>query len=96
MLNESTENYSSEEISGELEKIGSKIFINANNELGKAKNIILFQLKAFIAKHIWNNEGYYPIIHNIDNSFQKALEMINKPISTNAFAEQAIKKGNQS
>ena len=60
-----------------------------------SKNIIMFQLKAFIARHIWNNEGYYPIIHNIDNTFQKALEIINKPSTTKAFAEQVIKKGNQ-
>ena len=61
-----------------------------------SKNIIMFRLKAFIARHIWNNEGYYPIIHNIDNTFQKALEIINKPSTTKAFAEQATKKGNQS
>ncbi len=42
-----------------------------------SKNIILFQLKALIARHIFNSKGYYPVIHNIDNTFQKALEIMN-------------------
>jgi len=35
------------------------------------------QLKAYIARNIFDNEGFYPIIREIDNTLQEALEIIN-------------------
>lgn len=37
------------------------------------KKIVHTQLKAYIARNIWNDAGFYPIIHQIDNAFQEAI-----------------------
>ena len=43
-------------------------------ELSKAdKNILTTQIKAYIARNIWNDDGFFPVIHTIDNTFQKAI-----------------------
>jgi carboxyl-terminal processing protease len=34
--------------------------------------IITSQLKAYIARNIWNDDGFFPIIHEIDYTFQQA------------------------
>jgi len=33
-------------------------------------------LKAFIARNILDNEGFYPIIRPLDNTIQKAIEVL--------------------
>lgn len=45
---------------------------------GKAKDIIHIQLKAFIARNILDNDGFYPIIRTLDNTVMRALDEINK------------------
>lgn len=37
------------------------------------RKLLQTQLKAFIARTIWNDAGFYPIIHAIDHSFQEAV-----------------------
>ena len=39
-----------------------------------SKRIINTQIKAYIARNIIDNEGFYPIIMEIDNAFNKAIE----------------------
>ncbi len=39
------------------------------------RKIISTQLKAFIARNIWNNAGFYPVIHQIDETFQEAIRL---------------------
>jgi carboxyl-terminal processing protease len=41
-----------------------------------SKNIIYTQLKATIARNILDNDGFYPIIHRIDNTFQRSVELL--------------------
>ncbi len=54
---------------------------DANVELNMAqwtmkdKKIISTQLKAFIARNIWNDTGFYPVIHQIDETFQAAIRL---------------------
>jgi carboxyl-terminal processing protease len=43
-----------------------------------SSGIIRTQLKALIARQMYKNEGYYAIIHSIDKTLQKALEMVEK------------------
>lgn len=45
------------------------------NEIKKSAAIIKTQLKALIARNTWSNAGYYPVIHTIDNTFRKAVEL---------------------
>lgn len=48
----------------------------AISKLSKAdKKILKTQLKAFIARNIWSDAGFYPIIHQIDNTFQEAIKL---------------------
>jgi len=41
-----------------------------------SENLIKVQLKAYIARNIIDNEGFYPIIQEIDNTLLKAIEII--------------------
>ena len=49
-------------------------FKNARMDM-KDKKIISTQLKAFIARNIWNDAGFYPVIHQIDKTFQEAIRL---------------------
>ncbi len=41
----------------------------------KDRKIITTQLKAFIARNIWNDAGFYPVIHQLDETFQEAIRL---------------------
>jgi len=51
-----------------------------NAELQKSLPLLQTQLKAYIARLLWRNEGLYPIIHQNDATLQKALQLIHQPI----------------
>jgi carboxyl-terminal processing protease len=47
-----------------------------------SSGIIRTQLKALIARQIWKNDGFYPVIQTMDKSLHKALELIeNKQVA---------------
>ncbi|MEP7167779.1 MAG: S41 family peptidase [Bacteroidota bacterium] len=50
------------------------------NESGikKSKKQIKLQLKAFIARQVFGNNGFYPVINEADNVFNKAVEVISQ------------------
>lgn len=41
-----------------------------------SEEIIKTQLKALIARNIWNSEGFYPVIQKRDNVLKKAIELL--------------------
>ncbi len=45
-------------------------------EINRSSTIIHTQLKAFIARNIIDNKGFYPIIKNIDNTLLTGIKMI--------------------
>lgn len=45
-------------------------------QIRQSETIIKTQLKALIARNIWNNEGFYPVIQSQDNVLKKALELM--------------------
>lgn len=47
-------------------------------ELKISEKVILTQIKAYIARNTIDNQGFYPIIHKIDNTFQKGVEVLRK------------------
>jgi carboxyl-terminal processing protease len=47
----------------------------SNEEIILSQHVLLVSMKAFIARFILDNEGYYPIIHQIDPTIQKSLEI---------------------
>lgn len=42
----------------------------------KSRAVINTRLKAYIARNIMNNEGFYPIIHEIDHTMQRATDLL--------------------
>jgi carboxyl-terminal processing protease len=57
------------------EKAGIK---RKEGDIKKSSGVLKVQLKALIARNIWNNAGYYPIIHTIDNIYLKAVDLANQ------------------
>lgn len=45
-------------------------------EIRVSRELISTEIKAYIARNILNNEGFYPIAHRTDYTLQKALEII--------------------
>ena len=45
------------------------------NDYEKDKEFISAQLKAIIARDLWNNEGWYQVLLGIDNQFKKAVTL---------------------
>ncbi|MCS7073927.1 MAG: S41 family peptidase, partial [Bacteroidia bacterium] len=41
-----------------------------------SQKIIELQIKAFIGRTVFNNDGFYPTLHKADNTFQKAYNLI--------------------
>ncbi len=46
-------------------------------QMRRSSPLIAIQLKAFIGRLVWQNEGLYPVLHQIDPAFIKALKSIN-------------------
>ncbi|HET6228271.1 MAG TPA: S41 family peptidase [Bacteroidia bacterium] len=46
------------------------------NQLKVSESIIKLQLKALIARNIWGNDGFYPVLQKDDNIIKKALEIL--------------------
>jgi len=42
----------------------------------KSRKVINTRVKAYIARNIMNNEGFYPIFHEIDQTMQKAKDLL--------------------
>ncbi len=47
-------------------------------QIGKSGQLIHTQLKAYIARNIIDNEGFYPIIGEIDETLQKSISLLDK------------------
>jgi carboxyl-terminal processing protease len=45
-------------------------------QIKQSGTILKNQLKALIARNIWNNEGFYPVFQSQDNVLKKALEIM--------------------
>jgi carboxyl-terminal processing protease len=57
------------------EKAGVKA---GKGQLEKSSGILKIFLKAYIARLIWKEEGYFPIINSEDKTFKKAMEVLNE------------------
>jgi carboxyl-terminal processing protease len=54
-------------------------------EMEKSLGLITIQIKALIARDLWNMSEYYEIINNRDNDFLKAMEIISDRRSYQAY-----------
>jgi carboxyl-terminal processing protease len=48
------------------------------NQINKSKLIIETQIKAYIARNVIDNDGFYPIITRIDNTLLRTIDIIEK------------------
>jgi carboxyl-terminal processing protease len=77
----------SKEISSYLDKSGyfpeflryadSRGVPRNENDIKISQQLLKVQLKAFIARNIIDNQGFYPIIEEIDYTLKKAVEVLN-------------------
>ena len=56
------------------ENKGVKKSEHGNLASGHTLEYLKLQIKAIIARNIWNDEGYYPVILQDDDILKKALE----------------------
>ena len=50
-----------------------------DSEVKDAAPYLKNQLKAFIARQTFRNEGFYPVLFKVDRTYQKAIEVITAP-----------------
>ena len=66
----------SDELLNQLQAFATKGGIKPReNDFQHSANFMKVELKALIARNIWNNNGYYPIVLSIDPAFKKAVEL---------------------
>ncbi|MBA7562978.1 hypothetical protein ES708_04631 [subsurface metagenome] len=49
-----------------------------HKEIDVSAHILLTQIKAYIARNIMDNDGFYPIFKDIDNTLQAAIEYLSE------------------
>ena len=47
-------------------------------EFNRAKKLLRQLTKAYIARGIWDNDGFYPIFNEQDEIFQKAIRLMDE------------------
>ena len=75
--NFNTNFFVSDALFDELVAYAEKNKVHKNEkEIKLSKRILKNQLKALIARNIWNSEGFYPVIQSEDNVLKKAIELM--------------------
>lgn len=60
-------------------KIAEKEGIKYNDaQFNRSKDLISNNLKAFIARSVYGNKGFYPVLHETDEEFQQALKQFSR------------------
>ena len=62
-----------QEFIDDAESRGLKV---SKSDLDPLKDKVKIILKAFVARQLWKNEGFYPVINTIDDTFLKTLEIL--------------------
>jgi carboxyl-terminal processing protease len=63
----------------ELARIGERNKVKADRqELRSKRNLFQIHIKAQIARKIWGNEGYYPVINETNEVFLQAIKLFDK------------------
>lgn len=63
----------------DLVKLASRSDVKYNAEqFARSKNLIRNNLKAFIARSVYGNTGFYPVLHEQDEEFQVALKQFGR------------------
>jgi len=66
----------------------------SSKDLSTSKTLIMTQLKAMIGRRLFNDDGFYPIIHKQDRVLQRAIELMPMAIELSETGElQMAEKG---
>jgi carboxyl-terminal processing protease len=69
----------SDQMLNELVKVGERNKVKADNrELNKKKKLFQVHLKAQIARKLWNNEGFFPVMNETNEIFLQALKLFDR------------------
>lgn len=49
-----------------------------DEEYNRSKELLKLYIKAYIARSVWSDDGYYPIINQTNEAFQKALQLFDE------------------
>lgn len=52
--------------------------VKKEQQINVSEKILSNQLKALIARDIWGNEGFYPVLHARDHALAKAMALLNR------------------
>ncbi|HNR18962.1 MAG TPA: S41 family peptidase [Bacteroidia bacterium] len=55
--------------------IKNKVPVNGNN-IALSRSLVTNQLKAFIARQLFGNDGFYPVVLSDDKAFKKAVDIV--------------------
>ena len=69
----------SDQMLNELVKVGERNKVKPdNNELKKKKKLFRVHLKAQIARKLWNNEGFFPVMNETNEIFLQSLKLFDR------------------
>ncbi|MBN1925034.1 MAG: S41 family peptidase [Prolixibacteraceae bacterium] len=69
-----------------LDHLKEKGIVPSPSELNYSKELLSTQMNALIARNIFGDKGFYPIIFKIDKTVQKALELFQKEWNSKEIA----------
>jgi len=61
-----------------LKKVLNQGIVPKNGDLQKSETLIKTYLYAYICRNILDNEGYYPVLKDVDNVLLKAIDVLQK------------------
>ena len=68
----------SQDLVDDLKAAAKEAKVEWNDEqFARSEKYILMQMKALIARNVWETQQYYEVMSSVDPSIQKALEVIN-------------------
>jgi carboxyl-terminal processing protease len=83
-----------DELFNELIAYADKQGIKKNDAgIRKSGKLIKLQLKAHIARQVFGSNGFYPILNEADNTFKKAVEVIN--LNQTGYDGKNLKSGSE-
>ena len=69
----------SDKMLDDLISLGKKNDVQFDKEgFNKSKELIKLYCKAYIARNVWNNEGFYPIFNQQNEIFKEALKLFDQ------------------
>jgi carboxyl-terminal processing protease len=68
-----------DEMISEMNELAKSNGVEANwNQVDRSAPLVKIYLKAYIARNVWNNEGFYPIFNEQNEILQGALKLFDK------------------